>query len=175
VSCVFNRVKMSTVPEQRVVLLGFIALPYSSSSIGMIRVIVVLMNGQNDCGSVNDGHARRPRVPDQPIVPAGAPGEEWRNLAEVQALGKDEIINPLRRTLEVCLQSTGADIRFPIRSREINRGSNLGILAPADHQKILAPGTNPLHSGTEIGEQENVAIHVAEQVVPRGSLGAIEE
>src|SRR5712664_425671 len=69
-------------------------------------------------------------------------------------------------------------LAFPglrIRRGEAQRFGDIGVPAAADHQKFAVHGAHALDGAAEILHQDDVAIDVTEQLMPRDGLGPGEK
>src|ERR1019366_8151537 len=171
---VFHGGEAASALEQRVILLGFLALPDAGGAIGMIGIIVVLVHGLDDGGGIHHARAGMSRVPDQPVVPAGTPDHEWRSILIVKSAREYKVINPLRRTLMVCFECLAPDRYFPVRGVKIHGRGDVGIPALPRHQGPPPQSEHALGRSAKIGEKNNVAVDVAEAAMVREVLRAIK-
>ncbi|MBZ5539031.1 MAG: hypothetical protein LAN61_00785 [Acidobacteriia bacterium] len=92
----------------------------------------------------------------------------------IEPARKNEIIDPLWRAPAIGSQSAATDALPAIGLGKIERLHDVRIPAPADHQEPCVLREQGLKRQPEIGEQQNVAIDVAKQVVPGNLLCAVE-
>lgn len=110
---VVDRGKMPV--EKRVILLRLDVLPKPLLTARMVRVIVVLMNGQHNLGRIYDRHAHGADLPEQPVIVARPADGERRYSFVQQAARKNKKIDPLRRAEFAAFASQGAQALVPIR------------------------------------------------------------
>ncbi|PYT62378.1 MAG: hypothetical protein DMG35_07725 [Acidobacteria bacterium] len=135
-----------------------------------MTIIVVLMHRHNHHGRVHDGIFRIESFPDEPVVPKHPPNYERRHVRFVRPGRKQKIIDPLGRSPPAFPQYPGAQPRLPIPDLEIHALADLGIPAPPHHQKFRMRRPHALHCIAKILHQNDVAIDVAENIVPRDLL-----
>ena len=159
--------------EELVIFLSFLAFPNALFALWMIAVIVILVHGGDDRGGVNQRRSGRTREPEEPVVPTRSANHEFRNALAEKALAKGKIIDPLGGPLAVRAKSEITDLGGPIGAIEIQRLANIHIPAAAGHQKGIELASDTWQGRAEIVEQQDVAIHMAENFVPRECLRLI--
>jgi len=113
--------------------------------------------------------------PDEPVVPAGAADDEFRNFPVVETLEENEVVDPLWGPLPVGLNTEMANRVFPTCTMEIQ--GHLGVDAPAapSEQKFFWELGDGFHGSAEVAHQQDVAIHIAENVVDGDLLSPVED
>src|SRR6476646_3860630 len=101
--------------EKRIVLLRLNVLPKPLLPARMVRVIMILMNGQYNPCRIHDGHAHRADLPQQPVIVTGPADGERRYSLVQQAARKNKKIDPLRWPEFPALAGQGAQALPPIR------------------------------------------------------------
>ena len=97
---VLDRVQMPPRPDHLAIAFPFRALPDFAHPLGMVRVIVILMDGHDGGGNIHQFRAARPRTPKKIIVPGeAADGEREKPVAKAARINK--IIDVIPRTLNV--------------------------------------------------------------------------
>src|SRR5208282_4227085 len=158
--------------EAEVFLRGIIA-PHAGHALRVIGIVVVLVHRTDDLGNVDDGDARGPGLPDQPLVPPVAADNQIGDL-RIKAAAKGEIVDVVIEALKALPPGALHDGFLPAGLGKIERQSDVHIPAPPDHQKGRAAGRKSRDGSQEIAGQNDVAIDVAEDVVARDLLGAAE-
>src|ERR1700687_5124451 len=171
---VFHSCKAAPAVKQRVIPLCFLTLPDAGLAAGMVGIIVVLVHSLDDGRGIHDAGAGMPRVPHEPVVPSRAPNDERRSILIIETARKSEIIDPLWRTLVIRLKRLAPHGRFPIRGVKIHWLSDIGIPTLSGHQESATESGHTFDCHTKIRKENDVAVDVAQAIVVRQVLRAVE-
>ena len=171
----FQRAELAAILQEAVVLLRLFALPDAAFALRVVGVIVVLVNGVNVTGKVHDGGAGGKRVPDQPVVPAGAADNEARSFLIIEPFREDEVVDPLRRTLAVGLESEVANRFFPAFALKVQGHAYIHVPAAASKKKIFLEAGNGFDGAAKVAHEQDVAIRVTKNVVSGEFLRLVED
>jgi hypothetical protein len=126
------------------IVLGVFAISYALPSLGMMRIVVVLMNCKNDFRCINEGNVRVTGFPQKPIIPCGAPNSERWKIQE-EAPRKYKIIDRPWIDPSVLLENKVAKTSFLVRQFVDGWVIELHISSCANHQETVAPGNDLLY------------------------------
>ena len=92
-----------------------------------------------------------------------------------EALPKNKIVDPLSWALAVRLKSDVANRVFPALAMKIQGNLNIHVPPAASEQEVLLDGSNRFHSAAKVLHEQDVAIHVAKNIVRGDLLGLVKE
>src|SRR5213082_592359 len=142
----------------------------SLSALRVIAVIMIVMYREHGIGHINDLAIGSERLPDQPVVPKDPPYNESRDVPSVKAARKNKIVNPFGPAPQPVPQNPPAQLRLPVLVSKIQGHGDFDVPPASHHQEVPMPLAHALHRIKKIPHQQNVAIDVAEQIVPRDGL-----
>jgi len=154
---------------------GFDAAPDAGFALGVVAVIVVLVDGEDDGGGVHHGLAGGEDFPDEPVVPVGTADGEGREVRAIEAAGEGEVVDPIGGPGLTGASGEVAEFGLPGGALEGPGAMNIDVGALANHEEFLVGGGDGAEGAGEIVEEENVAIDVANGVVAGELLGLEED
>jgi len=149
-------------------------IPDAFDAFGVIAVIVILMDGTDEFGDVDDGSTKGVRFADEPVVPPDAADDEGRNFF-VEASREKEVIDVVVEALDTLAFCEGDNLFLPIGFCEVERFGDVRVPAAADHEMVRIPGGESAMGIQKILSENNVAIRIADGLVTCDLLGAVED
>ena len=153
---------------------GIFVVPNAFDAFGVIAVIVILMNGADDFGNIDNHCAEGMGFADEPVIPPDAPDDERRNLL-VEAARKKEVIDIVVEALDALAFCEGDNLFLPIGFCEVERFGDVRVPAAADHQVVGIPFSECASGVEKILCEDDVAIRIADGLVLGDLLGASED
>ena len=159
---------------EREIAARVLVVPDAFDAFCVVGVIMILVNGADDFGDVDNGGAEGVGFADEPVIPPDAADDERRNLL-VQATGEKEVVDVVTGAEDAVFFCEGDDALLPIGQLEIERFGDVRIPATADHQMIGIPGGECAMGVEKIVSENDVAVGVANGLVFRDLLRAMED
>ncbi len=157
---------MSPAARQPHVFVRLDPMPHARSPVRVIAVVVVLVYCDHAAGCIDDRGSGVERLPHQPLIPMHSSYNQRRHARAIQSSAEREIVDPIFRPLHSPHQRRTLQPRPPARLQIVQRIWHLDVPAPPDHQKFCALLADALQRPQKIIHQNNVAVHIAEDVVP---------
>src|SRR5579859_391740 len=162
-----NRPQMPPPARQSIIPPRLLVVPHSRFPPRVISVVMILVRRHHRFRRIHHRRALPQRLPHQPVVPMHPPQHQLRHPARIQSAPKRKIIDPLRPPLP------GASLRqppqplLPIPSRKVVSRRDVHVPPPPHQQKFLPLRRHSFQRPPEISHQQNVAVAVAQHLVPR--------
>jgi hypothetical protein len=138
-------------------------------------MVVILMDGDDGGGNINDSSAAGACVPNEPVVEPWPAGSKGGQLSFEEAAAEAEIVYKISGALPLGRKRAPSNAIFPVSVSEIEPIGDVRVPTSTHDQKFAAPVGHAFECLWEVRGQNNVAIDVAKQLVLGEILCPVED